>query len=327
MSNKRLTLMVIALIVTLIAAALPASPVTHVAAQTTCGTAPTPRLTVGQSARVVVTDGTGNNLRTSPNTSATIAGVLADGEVFSVIGGPQCVANYWWWEVRRWDGMSGWTAEGEPGDYWVEPWPILDAQLAPGTRPNLPGLLLMFLSGYEGFLTPQAMQVSGVNQTSIGNNIAAGPDNRLVWSPDGTRVAFSDGSDIYVANQFGAANLTNDPTGGNTWPTWSPDGTRIAFTSMRDGNPEIYSMQANGLNPLNLTNNPAYDDYPAWSPDGTRIAFASDRDGDLEIFSMSAADGSGQTQHTADTDDDLNPVWSPDGSKIIFQSDRDGNFE
>jgi Tol biopolymer transport system component len=323
MRNKWLTLILIAV---LLAAALPAipSPVSaNVSAQGSCGTAPALRLTVGQSARVVLSDGTGNNLRVSPNTTATVAGVLADGEVFSVIGGPQCTENFWWWEIRRWDGTTGWTAEGEAGDYWLEPWPILNAQLAPGSKPRLPGLLIAFLSGYEGYLVPQAMQVSGANLISVGNNVAAGPDNRLVWSPDGTRVAFSDGSDIWVATQSGTTNLTNDPTGGNTWPTWSPDGTRIAFTSMRDGNPEIYSMQANGLNPVNLTNNPAYDDHPAWSPDGTRIAFMSDRDGDLEIFSMSAADGSGPTQHTANDTDDLNPVWSPDGAKIAFVSMTD----
>ena len=315
-NNKWLSLIVI---VTLIAVALLATA-GPVAAQAACGTAPAPRLTVGQSARVVVTDGRGNNLRVSANTTAAVAGVLADGEVFSVISEPQCESDFWWWQVRRWDGTTGWTAEGEPGTYWVEPWPVLDAQLSPGNKPNLPGLAVAFLSGYEGVLVPQAMQVSGADLVSVGNNVAVGPDNRLVWSPDGTRVAFSDGADIWVATQAGATNLTNSPNGGNSWPTWSPDGARIAFTSMRDGNPEIYSMQSNGQNPVNLTNDPGYDDFPAWSPDGTRIAFSSDRDGDLEIFSMSAADGSNLTQHTANLAQDLAPTWSPDGVKLAFVS-------
>jgi len=44
-------------------------------------------------------------------------------------------------------------------------------------------------------------------------------------------------------------------------------------------------MDAEGSNPVRLTDNPAYDAYPAWSPDGTRIAFASDRYGnDSEIY-------------------------------------------
>jgi Tol biopolymer transport system component len=107
------------------------------------------------------------------------------------------------------------------------------------------GIAITFLSGYEGFLVPQAMQVSGADLVSVGNNVTVASDNRLVWSPDGTRVAFSDGSDIWVVSQFSATNLTNTPADGDTWPTWSPDGTRIAFVSARDGNPNY--RWANGL--------------------------------------------------------------------------------
>ena len=53
----------------------------------------------------------------------------------------------------------------------------------------------------------------------------------------------------------------------------------ITFVSDRDGNREIYSMDADGGNQINLTVNPAADLRPKWSPDGTRIVFASDRDG------------------------------------------------
>ena len=48
--------------------------------------------------------------------------------------------------------------------------------------------------------------------------------------------------------------------------------------SKRDGNFEIYSMNADGSGQTRLTNNPAADGFPTWSPDGTRIAFVS---GDL----------------------------------------------
>src|SRR5262245_49125199 len=69
---------------------------------------------------------------------------------------------------------------------------------------------------------------------------------------------------------------------------------RIAFTSKRDGNNEIYVMNADGSGQTNLTNNPASDAGPAWSPDGRQIAFGSFRDGNGEIYVMNA-DGSGQT--------------------------------
>ena len=56
-------------------------------------------------------------------------------------------------------------------------------------------------------------------------------------------------------------------------PARSPDGTKVAFSSIRDGNLEIYVMDADGGNPVNLTRDDAYDQAPAWSPDGGHIVF------------------------------------------------------
>jgi dipeptidyl aminopeptidase/acylaminoacyl peptidase len=92
---------------------------------------------------------------------------------------------------------------------------------------------------------------------------------------------------------------------------------RIAFVSTRDGNLEIYTMNADGSAQIRLTNNPAADVNPNWSPDGTKIAFTSDRDGNNEIYSMNA-DGNGQTRLTADPALDFYPAWSPGGTKIAF---------
>jgi dipeptidyl aminopeptidase/acylaminoacyl peptidase len=101
---------------------------------------------------------------------------------------------------------------------------------------------------------------------------------------------------------------------------------KIAFASNRDGNTEIYVMNADGSNQVNLTNNAGNDFNPAFSPDGSKIAFASDRDGNQEIYVMNA-DGSNQVNLTNAAGDDFNPAFSPDGSKIAFTSTRDGNAE
>ena len=83
---------------------------------------------------------------------------------------------------------------------------------------------------------------------------------------------------------------------------------QIAFVSNRDGNPEIYVMDADGGNLRRLTNNPARDYAPSWSPDGKRIAFISDRDGHArrripglftsEIYVMDADGGINRTSLT-----------------------------
>ncbi|MEP6719392.1 MAG: Calx-beta domain-containing protein [bacterium] len=101
---------------------------------------------------------------------------------------------------------------------------------------------------------------------------------------------------------------------------------KIAFASDRDGNFEIYTMDADGGGQTRLTENPAEDYSPAWSPDGTRLAFVSTRNGNAEIYLMNA-DGTGQTRLTNNTASDLAPVWKPDGSQIGFVSNRDGNDE
>ena len=98
----------------------------------------------------------------------------------------------------------------------------------------------------------------------------------------------------------------------------------IAFRSSRDGNLEIYVMDADGSNPVRLTNEPASDEQPAWSPDGRRLAFTSLRDGNWEVHAMDA-DGGNQTNMTNSPGQDLHPAWSPDGQKIAFHSNRNGN--
>jgi Tol biopolymer transport system component len=110
-------------------------------------------------------------------------------------------------------------------------------------------------------------------------------------------------------------------------PAWSPDGARIAFYSERDGNAEIYVMNADGSAVTRLTSTSADEGYPAWSPDGRTISFDSDRTGNFDIFAMNA-DGSNVRPLTRHPARDVSATWSPDGSKIVFMSDREpGGFD
>ena len=96
---------------------------------------------------------------------------------------------------------------------------------------------------------------------------------------------------------------------------------RIVFSSFRDGNPEIYVMDANGRNQERLTNHPAYDYDPDWSPDGTKIAFVSSRDGGASQIHVMDADGKNVIRLTDGRGTKWAPDWSPDGKKIVFSVD------
>ena len=91
---------------------------------------------------------------------------------------------------------------------------------------------------------------------------------------------------------------------------------------MRDGNFEVYVMDADGRNPVNLTRDPADDFVPSWSPDGRQISFHSFRDGNFEVYVMDA-DGTNPVRLTDNPANDSQPSWSPDGTRIVFTSYRD----
>lgn len=166
----------------------------------------------------------------------------------------------------------------------------------------------------------------------------ATPEYDASWAPDSKRLVF-----CAVAQTPGQGNLDlctvgvddltarhligdNGKLSHEESPAWSPDGKQIAFTSTRDGNQEIYLLDADGQNLKRVTQDPGIDAHPTWTPDGKQLLFATSRWGDLEI---AAVDPQGTkierlTQHRGLDD---YPVCSPDGRTIAFVSLRTGNYE
>jgi len=197
------------------------------------------------------------------------------------------------------------------------------------------------------------MNPDGSNVRQLTNVEPGEPGNWDVnpqWSPDGTQIVFeahrADESTVGLVEGTVVVNEDSNKKDGiwvvdtatgderelvppdyeNRNPAWSPDGKQIVFSSNRDGDIEIFSIDANGTNLQQLTENSADDNYPVWSPDGNRIAFYSNRDGVFGLFVMNA-DGRDQRRlvEVKGLSDvipvEAKPVWSPDGKYIAFAGD------
>ena len=157
---------------------------------------------------------------------------------------------------------------------------------------------------------------SGVNLLRL----TEGNDMEPAWSPDGKYIAFvrqqEDAKVIYLAQKsrdgswesgIEESRLTH---GGfdDYMPVWHPNSKTIAFVSTRDGNPEIYTMQADGANQSRLTTNKAEDTSPVWSPNGKQLAFVTHLYGSADILVMNS-DGSEQRRLTKNGGEDITPDW------------------
>jgi Tol biopolymer transport system component len=196
------------------------------------------------------------------------------------------------------------------------------------------GTQIVFRSDRDGYDALYIMDADGTNEREFMPDLSE-QKRSPAWSPDGTQIAFA----AYVPDSPTAQNIhIADVDGGNRrqltqfrfpsfaeYPSWSPDGQRLAFLAADLGIKQVYVIDADGTNQVQLTQGGLDNDYPDWSPDGTRIAFKSERDGNREIYVMNA-DGTEQTNLTnSPQTEDTYPEWSPDGTRILYMSDADGN--
>jgi len=149
------------------------------------------------------------------------------------------------------------------------------------------------------------------------------------WSPDGKRVAYVAGDQLWVADQVGGSRkqLTT-LTGGATGPVWSPSGDRIAFTSRvfpacTDDACNLAREKAVASNPVkaHVADALMYRHWNAWD-DGTRA----------HLFTI-GVDGNGLLDLTPGAVYDVPPgpfggsegyAWAPDGRELAYTAKNSG---
>lgn len=119
-------------------------------------------------------------------------------------------------------------------------------------------------------------------------------------------------------------NVANDSQSSNQPDRSAETQQKLLFVSNQDGDREVYSVDSDGKNLVQLTENHS-DDYDAsWSPSGDKILFTSNREkGNTEVYLMNA-DGTEQVNISQSNGFDGRARWSPDGRSIVFNSDRNG---
>ncbi|HEY7471891.1 MAG TPA: hypothetical protein VIE68_06040 [Gemmatimonadota bacterium] len=175
----------------------------------------------------------------------------------------------------------------------------------------------------------EVMNADGSNRHVVRATASEGPD----WSPDGTRIAFSEQGQIWMMDADGS-DVTQLTAAGNTHPStepaWSPDGTKIAYrrTETSGGTGHIWVLEVDGSGETQITSGPDDgfpDDFsPTWSPDGTQIAFRrTQRNASTltyqDIYTVGIGGGAAVdiTNTTDPAEDERDPDWSVDG-KIVF---------
>ena len=183
-------------------------------------------------------------------------------------------------------------------------------------------------NGYEIFL----MNADGSNQHPLRDAAPVCPFT-FEWSPDGTRLAYRNGGDVYVvevtssgeASTAPPVNVSMNKPGGtlDSNPSWSPDGSRLVVVNSAacGGCTDLHVLNAfDGGARIALSTGPGSETDPSWSPDGTLIAYEGDR-GARGIYVTPSNGLDTEVNVSGAVGSFGRPVWSPMESRVAFRSD------
>ena len=171
----------------------------------------------------------------------------------------------------------------------------------------------LYKVNYNGSETSQITSDS----VSIPSDEYSVSNNKIIFRADIIRGA-PIGPGLYIIDSDGL-QINRFVDGSDYYnPSISPDGTKICYWSSDNNNSEIFVMNIDGSNKINLSNSPSKDKHPGWLPNGNKIYFESNRDGKNHIYIINP-DGTNLTKITKKSADYyFFPTWSPDLSRMSF---------
>ncbi len=205
------------------------------------------------------------------------------------------------------------------------------------------GERLVYSAERDGYLG----LVERVLETGAERTLTTGPrdDIQAAVAPGGARIAFvrsnlpggklqpsdvlgwyGEGGDVWIFDaEAGAATLlVRDAFN----PAFSPDGERLAFDAVFAGPRRIWTTDARGHNPQQVTTDSSeavVHTAPVWSPDGSRIAFRliENTKSDIAVVDLATR---AVSRITDDNVTDLDPAWSADGAHLYYCSSGGGGL-
>lgn len=101
-------------------------------------------------------------------------------------------------------------------------------------------------------------------------------------------------------------------------------GTKIAFVQVQGTDKEIYLVDFDGSNPVQVTHDKSIALSPAWSPDGGQLAYVSYKEKGPKIYIVSLLSGA-QRLLCGYPGLNISPAWRPNSQELAVTLSKDGN--